>query len=240
MAYLYLDESGISSAEANAVVAGILAFTEGQVNSLERQVDRLIEKHIPFDMRDGFAFHATDIWSSKKLYKDRDFWTVPRRDGIILDLVSIPAELQLLVLHGSVEKEDQRRRYSTASPQEYEKFHHAVAFAKCVLLADRVMREQYNSEVLQVVAEDNNEMRTLLTQTHALFSDANAMKKSGIDDEDAPYRHVLDSIIFERKNRKALQVADACAFIIRRYLDGKDDVKKYFEHIEPAIVHIKV
>ena len=57
-----MDESGLSSREPLLVEAGIIVHGDEQVIPIEEHLERLVEKHIPAHQREGFFFHATDIY----------------------------------------------------------------------------------------------------------------------------------------------------------------------------------
>ena len=80
MRIVYLDESGTSRGERLAVVAGVVIDGDNQLVALEEHMERLVERHIPRDNREDFFFHATNIWSGNKYYKDR---SVLNRTGFV-------------------------------------------------------------------------------------------------------------------------------------------------------------
>jgi hypothetical protein len=61
MRLTYLDEAGTQPNEKWLVVAGPLIEGDTQLESIENHFGMLVFKHIPFDDRPGFIFHATDI-----------------------------------------------------------------------------------------------------------------------------------------------------------------------------------
>ncbi len=54
MRVVYLDESGISRREPVLVVAAIIAHGDTQVIPVEDHLERLVQKHIPEENREGF------------------------------------------------------------------------------------------------------------------------------------------------------------------------------------------
>jgi hypothetical protein len=63
MRFVYLDESGTSSNEQIAVVAGVIINADLQWKRVEEYIDNLIRLHVPLELRDGFTFHGTDLFS---------------------------------------------------------------------------------------------------------------------------------------------------------------------------------
>lgn len=63
MRIVCLDESGISANDPCAVVAGVIMQPEKQAKALDDYLRSMVEDHIAPDRREGFAFHATEIYS---------------------------------------------------------------------------------------------------------------------------------------------------------------------------------
>jgi hypothetical protein len=62
---VYLDEAGISSKEDEPflTVAGIIVDADSKLNSIENHLERLVMRHIPAQHREGFVFHATELFN---------------------------------------------------------------------------------------------------------------------------------------------------------------------------------
>jgi hypothetical protein len=98
--FVFLDEGGISKHEPFAVVAGVIVHGDEQLVPLEREIHKLVLKHIPAEQQDGFVFHATDIWSGTgKIFGDRDRWTFDRRMIVLRDLARIIPNNRLPLKH---------------------------------------------------------------------------------------------------------------------------------------------
>lgn len=60
---IYVDESGTDAVKnPTAVVVGIIIDADRQWEKVEAYVKSLIDEYIPEDSRDGFPFHAKDMW----------------------------------------------------------------------------------------------------------------------------------------------------------------------------------
>jgi hypothetical protein len=165
--FVFLDEGGISQHEPFVVVAGVIVHGDEQLIPLEKELDRLIRKHIPPEQQPGFVFHAKDIWSGiGKIFGDRDKWTLDRRLLILRDLARIPRRLDIPIVHESYERkkllEDHPNPQHIATAHEISVAAHAVTFASCILRIEQYMREFYPTEVAQIVAEDNDQARKML------------------------------------------------------------------------------
>ncbi|MCF3642623.1 hypothetical protein LXM94_21865 [Rhizobium sp. TRM95111] len=235
MRFLYLDDAGTSRHETHAVVAGVLVHADGQLIPLEMKLQELVNKHIPVEMQDGFAFHMTNIWSGTGAFKDRQTWPIERRVAIMKDLCLVPSDLTLTIVQGCVKKEAQRLAYPGMSASDLDQLHHATAFARCELAAESLMRQRFPTEVLQIVAEDSPIVKKRISDNHALFSDSAALQKIGIDRPDTAYRHVKNDVLFSGKRSRALQVADVCAFFLRAQLAGMKKVDEYYSKLSPMM-----
>ena len=103
---VYLDESGTSRGERLAVVAGVMIDADNQLIAVEEHMERLVERYIPEDDRGDFFFHATNIWSGTKYFKDRDLWPLERRLEILHDLVEIPQKFDIPVVFGHCPRDE--------------------------------------------------------------------------------------------------------------------------------------
>lgn len=62
---VYIDEAGISNPkqEPFLVVAGVIVHADQKLNAIERHLEHILERHIPARQRDGFVFHATELFN---------------------------------------------------------------------------------------------------------------------------------------------------------------------------------
>jgi Protein of unknown function (DUF3800) len=224
--FVFLDEGGISRDEPFAVVAGVFVNGDAQLIPLENELERIKQKHIPKEYQQGFIFHAMDIWSgSGRIFKDREKWPLPRRLAILHDLARIPCRFAIPIVYHAFER---RKFIPTAKeieragrlPTDYERHVaiHATAFCTTILRTEEIMRVKWSSEVAQLVAEDNDQARSLVRGTQEIFLDPS--RADGPLHENAkvllPLRSIRGPVHFANKSEsKPLQLADVCAFIIR-------------------------
>ena len=220
MRFVFLDEGGISSHEPIAVVAGIVVHADEQLVPLERELARLRRKHIPEGLRDDFVFHTKEIWSGTgKIFGDRDRWTLDRRLHILRDLIRVIKKIDVPVVHEAYERQSILENVSPDEKQPTDRevniAAHACAFAACTLRVEQYMRKCFPTEVAQIVAEDNDQARTMLKSVHDSFRFPH--RAPGIiPNTILPFRHIRSSVHFADKKESApLQLADLCAFIIR-------------------------
>ena len=256
MKLIYVDEAGTSATEHIRVVVGIVLDADHQWRAAKTAIDLAFEK-VPPRYRDGFIFHATDLVHSRKL---RDGWSRPDREALLHQLIAIPRTLQLGISVGMV------RQGSTKSvvPKNLtmSQFEHAIAFSYCISAADNSIQSlERSEEVAVVVAEDVPDMRKAIRETtdylrtkpailkpEYLFRSVQRMVLSSQRPMDAGHLHsevsidsVIDTVHFvDKSGAPLLQIADACAYGLRRYFAGQPSGKEYlksmvgsdFEHID--------
>src|SRR4051812_31900431 len=89
--------------EPFVTVAGVMLDADRQLLALRAHLDRLVEKHIPQEWREGFVFHAHEFMNGNgKVFDDKKnpYWTEERRFAIADDLASIPKAFDLRVAFG--------------------------------------------------------------------------------------------------------------------------------------------
>ncbi len=203
MRMVYLDKSGISSGEPYLVVAGVIITADGQWKQIEQYLYALRDKFIPESMRDGFIFHATEIYSGTKRFK-RDEWSKDARWEILDQLVDIPRRFDLPVVCGFVRKAEFQQRLSahikttTALAVNAQ----AVAFNLCAMTIQRwMLTNTVADEVALLIAEDNNEARVGVRS----ITNFNRNPDFSILDDDAreflPLTRIIDTAHFAGKFR---------------------------------------
>lgn len=212
------------------VVAGIFVHGDDQLVPLEKALGFLVEKHIPEEDRRDFVFHAKDIWSGTgKIFKDREKWPLPRRLRILRDLARIPRKLGIPIVYEAIERaklrladsEEAKRAGRPPTPFEESVAAHAIAFMACTLRIEQAMRARWPNEIAQMVAEDNDQARTLVKGTHEIFRDPSKADGKIIPNNILPIRKIRGSVHFASKAESGpLQLADLCAFVIRGHCAG--------------------
>jgi hypothetical protein len=218
--FVFLDEGGISKHELHAVVAGVVVHGDEQLIPLERALRWLVNKHIPKEHRDGFVFHATDLWSGTgNIFGDKERWSRDSRMKILRDLARVPRKLDIPIVHEFYPRakfaDAKNSHGKKATEHEISVAAHSCAFAACSLRIDEYMQLFYPSEVAQLVAEDNAESRKMIKEVHQAFRHPH--RTPGIIPSDRlPLKHIRTSVHFAHKDESApLQIADLAAFIIR-------------------------
>jgi hypothetical protein len=231
-----MDEGGISQHEPIAIVAGVYVHGDDQIIPLEDELDALIRRHIPEQDWPGFVLHAKDIWHGAKYFRDRNTWPWERRAAILDDLVQIPGKLETPIVFSRLVKATAAERHNPRGEMSAHAFDvscHAIAFSGCVLRVEEFMRHIWPTEIAQIVAEDNPSARQTIKGVTDLFRNPDRLNRGDLQSVDIlPLERIRGSIQFADKNEyRPLQLADACAFLIRRRFVRHDDRSERFYRV---------
>jgi hypothetical protein len=237
---IYLEETGISAKEPIALVAGVIINEDLQWKAVERAVAELITEFVPVEHREGFSFHATDLYHcSGKIFHHSKYPRERAREAL-KRLLSIPRRFALPVSMGYLTK-------STFKPtREFDasgkaKLHHAIAYFSCVITAERHMvLTRPPQELARLIAEHNAETHEVVRLAHKLLQGKigpelieHLTKRFGPGvDFYLPLRRIIDTVHFaEKDDAILLQLADACALILRYWAEGKSGqyIDEYFD-----------
>jgi hypothetical protein len=116
---------------------------------------------------------------------------------------------------------------------------HASAIAAATMASDSWIKEN-TDEVAFIIAENNDEVREASRETQVMMKRPDAVEIFGTARRNhLPLARIKDGINFTRKEEsKALQMADACAWLIRRTgpLGSKDAKVSYlYDLLKPQI-----
>lgn len=210
---IYVDEAGISAGEPVSVVTAIIVRNAEDMARIEEALAH-VRRHVPADMREGFVFHASDLFHRQKGTPSAELRDEAR--GLILkELVAIPRALTIPLAVGYIrrgEPSSERTRRSAA------RVDHMAAFGSCLLSVARFMNHFANGEFAEVIAEDCRDMRGLLREMPTYLRGAAAPDNwtCGISVDCIP-----GPVQFAGKGEALpLQLADSCAYAIRRHIGG--------------------
>lgn len=235
---VYLDESGTSRREPLALVAGVVVHGDLQMVAVEEHLQRLVRKHIPETDWENFSFHATNIWSGTKYYKDDDAWPLKRRLAILHDLVEIPQKFDLPIVFRDCPRDvpvtvppdvvlDERGRDAIV---------HTVAFFQCVCLVEKNMRNIWPDEVALLIAEDRPAVKKTVREVQ-LWAQNKTLPRRLDQREYLPLTHIRDTVHWAgKKESPLLQLADTCAFVIRGHLNDRRYNQPLYSKLHPVMV----
>jgi hypothetical protein len=239
--FVFIDEGGISQREPFVVVAGVFVHGDNQVLPLEDELDRLKDKYIAPEYRSDFIFHAKEIWSGTgKIFGNREAFTLEKRLDMLRHLIRIPRKLDIPIVYFAIEKsklEMKEDGVESLPSNALGAFSHAAAFVGCTIQIESLMRERWPLEIAQMVAEDNDQIRSILKRSHEILRDPSKADGGNVNTNILPLRKIHGSVHFASKTETySLQLADICAFFIRGHLSGHPKVEPFYSKLKSMII----
>jgi hypothetical protein len=242
---IYLDEAGISSLDHEPImtVAGVIVHADGQFKAIERHLDELAERLVP-DRSEDFSFHAYELFQGVGHFSDRDKWPLEKRLEILDELAAIPNKFNLPVCHCSMDRAEVRRQITEASTHSAELATHAHAFFYAAAQVELIMRAMSADEVAMLIAEDREQVRRILKVVHSIFRGRTPSRLQEFLgameapwNKIVPFENVVESVQFAQKTESSLlQIADVCAFAIKRWVARKPHSERLFKPISEQFI----
>lgn len=238
MRFAYIDEAGISDPQREPVtiVAGVLVDADRQWTSLEDHFAELVERFVPHQQRDGFIFHAMDVWHGKGVFS-RSTWKGDRHE-VLEALCDTITKFQLPIAYGQSTKAKITETVpEVTATNEINRVAFMGAFFECAVRVEQWMREWAPDEVAAIVAENNNDLRKYAKGVHKIMRSGNVPEFMLQLVKELPLKHVIDTVYSAEKGEAPpLQLADLCAFLLKRAIAAKDDIAgRYVMKLAPSI-----
>jgi len=250
MRLVYIDEAGISSRnqEPYIVVAGAIVNADIQLRLVEDYIRTLVEKYVRPHERDGFVFHASEIFNGgKTMLREDPYWSIDRRMSLAHDLAQIPNKFDLRVMLGYSIREisDQyldsiSEGYSLKEFSPKDKTMHSLlsAFAECVYYVEDWMQEYAKNENCMLVVENNDQSNKMFRQLQS------RLQKIGKLDNPPnpgpfPIKYIREDPLFKQKTSPSvLEISDFCAYVAKRFLNDvhREKIRPYLEPWSSQIV----
>jgi hypothetical protein len=240
--FAYLDEAGISnpSQEPFAVVAGVIINADAQWREVEQRLKKIADKYAPQDKRNGFVFHAKDIFHGDRIFARNLCPDKEQRWAILDELCKLPHEFSLPVVAGFVDRRERRIDVSNADAAILDQTKAGII---ATLAVERYMRDVVSQdEVASIVYENNDQCRRLVRGMHNLLREP-TQEMLNADEQGAewanviPLQKVVDTAHFaDKTDCSILQLADVCAFAIKRKLMGTSDCDRFYAPIDPQLI----
>lgn len=238
MRSVYLDESGISNTKQDAfvVVAGVILHKDQQWSVLNEGFQAVIEQYVLAEKRAGFVFHAKDIWHGSGAF-DRVAYQQDRK-AVLDALVSLVVKLQLPVVWGvcNRDKVDEHiiAEYGNSTEKRIKQVAYMVAFFDAVLKADTWATRYAPNEFLEVVIENNDELRKFAKGVYKKYRTKDKELITVLPG--VPVTRIVEAPNFVYKDDSPpLQLADLCAFLIMRRLRHCTKVTRFLDPIVPLM-----
>jgi hypothetical protein len=244
MRNIYTDEAGTSAPEPVSVVAALIVNPDIHWFPVVRRVREIWDQHIPSEYRHDnkhrlhkdFTFHAKQVSDGTKHPR----WAEVSRGTLLRAMMAIPSEFEIPIAFAAVKRgaldwsgwPQERKKSMTPAKSD-----HMSAFMGCIGAANEFVRTEYENELAQIIADDNGEMReilrvTLNTLQGQPFPVETEAHREGREPEKRTVILRADRIIDEvsflaPRNAPFLQIVDACAFGLRRYLARQSHGEDY-------------
>ncbi len=244
--FIYLDESGTGdpAREPNVVVAAVIVHADKQLRSLGKYLSDMADAHIRPEDRQGFVFHATELYSGGKILT-REKYPKEQRWAMLDELATVPRQFDLPVVFGTIP----RAWYEPGGDQHEGALAVGIkgviaaqmlAFTIASVAADYWMDKAADAdEIAQMVMENNPEAQQFIRKTHKVLADPkrrDLLKKE--DAEMLAVSRIIETLHFEEKSdSSALQVADYCAWAIRRRLSEEANCGRFCNPLLPQMVN---
>jgi hypothetical protein len=222
----YLDESGVGKINDDpiVVVAGVIVHPDKQWLSLQSYLHSMADQYAPAEARRNFTFHATELFHGGKNFPRS--MEMEARWRILDELCSIPGKFDLPVVCGCFDRrsfEDQ----AGFSARDQVGFCQMMAAMSATLGVEKYMRQvDDQSEVAVIVYEDNDHAKKVIRGMHNYMRDDFRGEFFGKTEwQYLPLTKIVETAHFAAKTDSSLlQIADACAFAIKR------NIQKAFAH----------
>lgn len=241
MRFAYLDESGVANPkhERWVVVAGPIIDADRQWRRIETRLSDLADEYAPPEARDGFVFHATELWSGGKTLL-RDVYPSERRWEALEALCSLAEEFAFPFVFGAVH----RGTYGEATGGECSQAEitldaQLVGFTLCMTLIERYMRALPNHDEVATITVERN------SQTVGLFRNQQRRMKTtaaleGMNPMAAalwPVTRIVDSVNYcEKHDTSLLQLADVAALVIRKTIERNPHVDRFWSKMSEQVI----
>lgn len=218
---LYLDEAGIGKIDDDPflVVAGVLIHADTQWSAIVNDLKTALLDATPFGVKTPAYFHAKDVFHGSGEFP-RDKWPREVRTALLEKVGSIPYRYQVPVLWSAIDRRAFAKDHPGDTPRQHLTDAYSVAALTCFLQAEAYMRGLPNqAEVASVVLEQNHELQRRLPEILDLMN--HPEDEPGLDSNFkhyVPFQKIIDGPSSQPKSLSSLlQVADYCAFAIKRW-----------------------
>jgi hypothetical protein len=179
-----------------------------------------------------------DIWHGRRDF-DREKYAPETRREILKRLAAIPNQCSLLIVFGFIGPLKPANE-EAAKHDQFMKIHSKpmIAFTNALLAAEAWLRQHASDEAAMVIHEDTDNAGGLRNSQDYIRSQEFANNVAAVAPSNfLSLRRIKNELLFtSKRGTRLLQIADLCAFVMRRRLSGKSDPDGLFELLAPQIV----
>jgi hypothetical protein len=242
---VFLDAAGLSNPaqEPVIVIAGIIIDADKEWKSLATYLSDMADDLAPPEHREGFAFHATELFSGGKRFP-REKYPREWRWHVLDALADIPRLFGLPIVWARVPRVDVEPGGPHAVRPDWEVqmppvvHGQVLAFNVVAVHCERWMNENAEpNELAQMIMENDNDSRKAIHAVQRVLTDPRHNTKLGDGNEKFRLSRIIYPIHFEEKtDSSALQVADICAFVLKRWCMKTPEISRFYDRLEPCLL----
>lgn len=228
---LYLDESGVGNLKADPflVVAGVIIHADTQWAALANDLSNLLSDAVPFGAPRPAHLHAKDIYHGSGEFP-RELWDRDRRNKLLWAVGDLVELYKIPVVWIAIDRKDYARMHPGDSPEEHTRDAYTCCAVGCFIQAEMYMRQQHNSaEVCSIVMEQNHNLQKRIPEMIQFMRDPGdqAANLLPLWKKVSPLAKIIDTPACQPKTASSLlQLADYCAFAIKRRMENKPGYKR--------------
>lgn len=229
---IYSDEAGVSGdpQEKVSIVVGLIVHTDTQWGPVASEMGRLVKEQVPPEYQQTFALHAKDLFNKNK-YPN---WPRAQRYELLKQMMRLPRYFNIPISVGVVKRGGAPPLNSVMPQWEQD---HLFAFCLCMTSADSYLRGQCGSEVSRIIAEDIPRMKNFLMRAFVWLSNNSLELEDRVQGgakimRTFKIRKIIDHPLYaDRRVSPFLQLADACAYGLKRYFGKQSYGEAYASEI---------
>jgi Protein of unknown function (DUF3800) len=230
---VYFDEAGSSSDEMQEpiiAVASIVVHGDLQTGPIERDAEEIIATQVPVQLREKFEFHAKELFSGSDKLKG---WRREERYATLAAFIKLVVKHNLPVHYSGIRKAHfWNELQGTGMTRDDEPhFVHEIAFLNTAITVEMWFKEHAAFERGFCVADETKAKDKIKNN----FRD-NRKRAEVLGTAVPQLAHLIDSIYFGDSHQSIfLQLADCCAFFIKRTMMERPDAEPFYKIIEPQV-----
>jgi len=221
--------------EPFTVVAGLMLHVDDQYQAFQRRLLSMAHELLGKNHTREFVFHAKDLWHGSGGFFPRETWPREKRLEILTHLAGLPGEFDSPVVYAAVSREELPSELGNRNTRL--RLRHEIAFHYALEEAEKALERHYPDELASLVVEDHPNHRKGLHWVYKMQYDRHLhfrLENMGLG---SPRQRLVESPLFQPKDGASpVQVADVCAFLIRRRLEGCAIAVPIAEHFTPQLV----
>jgi hypothetical protein len=238
---IYFDEAGSSQDEIQEpiiTVASVLLHGDLQTGPIEQEAEGIIADLVPGELRRNFEFHGKELFSGSDKLKG---WPRDERYAALRAFMELVSKHNLPVHAISIVKEGfwksaARLEKDGLSRETHPYILHEAAFMNCAIAVEAWFRHNAQFERGFCVADETKARNTLKNNFRELRKDSTVFATLEIGSDNGRLDHLIDTIYFgDSRESIFLQLADCCAYFIKRTVMGRADAEPFYKIIEQQV-----